>query len=96
MRLILSGFPHLPVCHFSKSTSAKRIDSQRFALSNSAAIIVKVHCSKMQYVIVGCNTLQDGPLTKEGSAVLDELRVMLSRAAKCRQACETGVIAEFW
>ena len=36
------------------------------------------------------NTLRDGPLTKEGSAALDELRVTLSRAARRRQAYATA------
>jgi hypothetical protein len=36
------------------------------------------------------NALQDGPLTKQGSAALDELRVMLSRAARRRQAYATA------
>ena len=36
------------------------------------------------------NALQDGPLTEEGSAALDELRVTLSRAARRRQAHVTA------
>jgi hypothetical protein len=36
------------------------------------------------------NALQDGPLTEEGSAVLDELRVTLSRSARRRQAHATA------
>jgi hypothetical protein len=36
------------------------------------------------------NALRDGSLTEEGSAALDELRVMLSRAAKRRQAYATA------
>jgi hypothetical protein len=35
-------------------------------------------------------TLQDGPLTEEGSAALDDLRVTLSRAARRRQADATA------
>jgi hypothetical protein len=49
-----------------------------------------VRCSRLQFVKVGCNTLQNGPLTEEGSAALDELRVMLSRAARRRQAYATA------
>ncbi|MGE3280081.1 MAG: TniQ family protein [Alphaproteobacteria bacterium] len=36
------------------------------------------------------NALQDGSLTEEGSAALDELRVMLSRAARRRPAYATA------
>jgi hypothetical protein len=36
------------------------------------------------------NALRDGPLTEEGSVALDELRVMLSRAARRRQAYATA------
>lgn len=36
------------------------------------------------------NALRDGSLTEEGSAALDELRVMLSRAARRRQAYATA------
>jgi hypothetical protein len=35
-------------------------------------------------------TLQDGPLSEEGSAALDDLRVTLSRAARRRQAYATA------
>jgi hypothetical protein len=36
------------------------------------------------------NALQDGPLTEEGSAALDELRVTLSRAARHLQVYATA------
>jgi len=36
------------------------------------------------------NALRDGSLTEEGSAALDELRAMLSRAARRRQAYATA------
>jgi hypothetical protein len=36
------------------------------------------------------NALQDGPLSEEGSAALDELRVTLSRAARRRPAYATA------
>ena len=36
------------------------------------------------------NALRNGPLTEEGSAALDELRVMLSRAARRRPAYATA------
>jgi hypothetical protein len=36
------------------------------------------------------NARQDRPLTEEGSAALDELRVTLSRAARRRQAYATA------
>jgi len=48
-----------------------------------------VGCSRLHYVRVGCNTPQAAPLTEEGSAVLDELRVRLSRTARRRQAYAT-------
>jgi hypothetical protein len=49
-------------------------------------MVVKVLCSRLQYVIVGCNT----SLAKKGSAALDELQVMLSRAVRRRQAHATA------
>ena len=36
------------------------------------------------------NALQDGPLAEEGSAALDQLRVMLNRAARRRQTYATA------
>ena len=53
-------------------------------------MVVKVRYSRLQYVIVSCNTLQDGLLTAEGSAALDELRVTLSCAPRRRQAYATA------
>jgi hypothetical protein len=49
-----------------------------------------VGCSRLQCVIVDCNTLQNGPLTEEGSAALEELRMTLSRSARQRQAYATA------
>jgi len=49
-----------------------------------------VRFSRLQFVKVACNTLQYGPLNEEGNAALDELRVMLSRAARRRQAYATA------
>jgi len=36
------------------------------------------------------NALQDGPLTEEGSAALDQLRVTLSRVVRRQQANATA------
>ena len=47
----------------------------------------EMNCASIQ---ARMNALQDGPLTKEGSAALDELRVTLSRAARRRQAYATA------
>jgi len=65
------------------------IDLQCFALSNSAAIAVKVRYSRLQYVIIRYNTSQVGNRHGRPSIILKKAW----REAKCRSEvakCEHG------
>ena len=48
-----------PGCHFSKTTSAMRVENSGFPLPQSTAILTKVVCNGQCFAKVDCNMPRD-------------------------------------